>query len=74
MFYPAVHNYAWRVVVAFTRIVGIDMNIEVFDAIVWGIVILLSLREIIKRLNIKSLLIILTFCRGCIGVFYCYLI
>ena len=39
LFYPAIHNYIWRVVVGFTEIVGLHFSIQVFDAIIWTLVI-----------------------------------
>lgn len=39
LFYPALHNYIWRVTVVFTGIVGLYFPIHVFDAIAWTMVI-----------------------------------
>lgn len=39
LFYPAISNLIWRILVAVTRLVGIDFSIETFNAIVWALVI-----------------------------------
>lgn len=52
LFYPALHNYIWRVLVGITRMVGVSFSIGVFDAVVWTFVILLMLLTA-KRLAIQ---------------------
>lgn len=39
LFYPAVHNYFWRAIIAFTGLDRTVFTIEVFDAIIWAILI-----------------------------------
>lgn len=39
LFYPAIHNYIWSVLIGITRNIGFSFTIEVFDAIVWLFVI-----------------------------------
>jgi len=39
LFYPAVHNYFWRALIAFTGLNRTVFTIDVFDAVVWAIII-----------------------------------
>ncbi len=58
LFYPAIHNYVWRILVGVTGLIGFDFSIGVFDAIVWTIVIgyiLLTSRK--PTIKLKTLVI-----------------
>lgn len=62
LFYPALHNYIWRVIVAFTGMVGLHFSIETFDAIFWSIVILYVVITSHKApIKVKTLITALTF-------------
>ena len=62
LFYPAIHNYIWRIIVAITGSVGFYFTIETFDAIVWILVIgyiVLTSRK--PTISVKTLMISILF-------------
>lgn len=62
LFYPAVHNYIWRILVAFSGILGIYFSNAVFDIAVWFLVlgyIVVTSRK--PKMSIKTAIIALAF-------------
>lgn len=64
LIYPAIHNYIWRAIVALTRTVGIDFSNDVFDTIVWTIIIgyiVMTARETAIPIKVFALSLLFVF-------------
>ncbi len=62
LFYPALRDYIWRVVVTFTNIVGFWFSIQAFDAVVWTVIVgymIITARS--PKMSLKAMVIALTF-------------
>lgn len=62
LFYPAIHNYIWRVLVGFTEIFGLYFSIQLFDSVVWTTIIghiVMTTRPV--TIKVKTLMLYLIF-------------
>ena len=62
LFYPALNSYVWRALVSLTGMVGVYFSVQVFDAIVWSIVIgyiVITARK--STIKVKDLMVTLMF-------------